>query len=248
MPVKKSVRTKAPVRRKTTAQRTKPARSTKGKAVGSSFGAGAIALAVVVCVVGMAMLLAAREPSDPGNADAPPSIGAVEPSTAVVEPSTPVVEPAAQVKKPLTSKTIAAIPSKKAGTPAAPKEPEVPAKDPEAPPAISPTTAAPTAAAREPEAAPAGAPAAVGGSMTVAGCLERTGNGFRLKDTSGDAPKSRSWKSGFLKKGSAPITIVGASNGLALADHVGQRVSVTGTLVDREMRAQSLRRVSPSCK
>ena len=39
--------------------------------------------------------------------------------------------------------------------------------------------------------------------VTVTGCLERTDEGFRMKDTSGaDAPKSRSWKSGFLKKGS----------------------------------------------
>ena len=234
MPVKKSVRTKAPIRRRTAAQRTKSARSTKATAGGSSFGAGAIALVVVFCVVGAAMLLAARESSDPGNAKA-------QPSTAVVEPSTAVVEPAAQVKKAATSKTIAAITSKTAASPAA-------ARELEAPPAGPSKTAAPPAAAKEPEASPAGSPAAVSGAMTIAGCLERSDSGFRLKDTSGDAPKSRSWKSGFLKKGSAPITIVGASNGLALADHVGQRVSVTGALIDREMHAQSLRRVSAACR
>jgi hypothetical protein len=82
----------------------------------------------------------------------------------------------------------------------------------------------------------------------VTGCLERTDATFRLKDTTGvDAPKSRSWKSGFLKKGSASIQIVDAPNRLKLADYVGQRVLVTGTLVDREMQVRSLRRVAASC-
>jgi hypothetical protein len=84
--------------------------------------------------------------------------------------------------------------------------------------------------------------------VTVTGCLERTEDTFRLKDTAGaDVPKSRSWKSGFLKKGSAPIALVDATHSLRLADQVGRRVSVTGTLVDREMRVRSLHRVAPSC-
>jgi hypothetical protein len=85
--------------------------------------------------------------------------------------------------------------------------------------------------------------------VTIAGCLERDGGTFRLKDTSGvDAPKSRSWKSGFLKKGTPRIELVDSANQLKLRDHVGQRVSVTGTLVDREMQARSLLPVSTSCK
>jgi hypothetical protein len=85
-------------------------------------------------------------------------------------------------------------------------------------------------------------------AVTITGCLERDDQTFRLKDTEGaDAPKSRSWKTGFLKKGSASIEIVDAPNRLKLTDHVGQRVSVTGTLVDREMRARSLQRIAPSC-
>jgi hypothetical protein len=84
--------------------------------------------------------------------------------------------------------------------------------------------------------------------MTVTGCLERTDDGFRMKDTSGaDAPKARSWKSGFLKKGAAAVDVVDPARSLRLADHVGRRVSVTGTLVDREMRARSLRRLG-ACK
>jgi hypothetical protein len=84
--------------------------------------------------------------------------------------------------------------------------------------------------------------------VTISGCLERSDETFRLKDTAGaDAPKSRSWKSGFLKKGSASIEVVDASHRLKLPDHVGQRVSVTGRLVDREMQVRSLQRIAASC-
>jgi hypothetical protein len=91
-------------------------------------------------------------------------------------------------------------------------------------------------------------PAPKSAPVTITGCLERADETFRLKDTAGvDAPKSRSWKSGFLKKGSASIEVVDAANRLRLPDHVGRRVSVTGTLVDREMQIRSLQRVAASC-
>ena len=81
--------------------------------------------------------------------------------------------------------------------------------------------------------------------VTITGCLERNDETFRLKDTAGaDVPKSRSWKSGFLKKGSASIEVVDAAHRLKLPDHVGERVSVTGRLVDREMQVRSLQRVA----
>ena len=84
--------------------------------------------------------------------------------------------------------------------------------------------------------------------VTITGCLEGAHDGFRLKDTSGaDAPKARSWKSGFLKKSSPSIEVVDAANRLQLPAHVGQRVSVTGVLVDREMNARSLKRIAASC-
>ncbi len=86
-------------------------------------------------------------------------------------------------------------------------------------------------------------------AVTITGCLEHEDDGtFRLEKTAGaDAPKSRSWKSGFLKKRSAKIEVVDAANKLKLSNQVGQRVSVQGLLVDREMRARSLQRVSGSC-
>lgn len=84
--------------------------------------------------------------------------------------------------------------------------------------------------------------------VTITGCLERDDATFHLKDTTGaDAPKSRSWKRGFLKKGMAQIEVVDAANRLSLSNHVGQRVSVTGLLVDREMTLRSLQRVAASC-
>jgi hypothetical protein len=86
-------------------------------------------------------------------------------------------------------------------------------------------------------------------AVTVTGCLEKSDEGYRLKDTSGAAaPKSRSWKSGFLKKGAASVDVVDASHSLALNSEVGRRVAVTGPLTDRELRAQSVQRVAASCK
>src|SRR5262249_1183330 len=85
--------------------------------------------------------------------------------------------------------------------------------------------------------------------VTVTGCLEGSESGFRLKDTSGvDTLKSRSWKTGFLTKRSSSIDVVDAADTLKLPLLVGQRVSATGRLVDREMRARSLQSVSPSCR
>jgi hypothetical protein len=85
-------------------------------------------------------------------------------------------------------------------------------------------------------------------SVTIAGCLERGDDSFRLTDTDGsDAPKSRSWKSGFLKKGTASIEVVDTANKLKLSSHVGRRVSVTGLLDDRELQVRSLRRIAPAC-
>jgi hypothetical protein len=84
--------------------------------------------------------------------------------------------------------------------------------------------------------------------VTITGCLERSDETFRLKDTSGDnAPRSRSWKTAFLKKRAASLEVVDASNRLKMDNYVGQRVSLTGTLVDREMQARVLQPVGPSC-
>jgi hypothetical protein len=84
--------------------------------------------------------------------------------------------------------------------------------------------------------------------VTIVGCVQHDEAGFRLVDTAGDsAPRARSWKSGFLKRRSAPVDLVGSPSKVRLPSYVGQRVSVTGTLDNRELQIQSLRRVAPSC-
>jgi hypothetical protein len=130
------------------------------------------------------------------------------------------------------------------------------AAGPSAPLSAAPVPAAPKESAAAPvtrtvdvDPEPAGAitgpmPAVV----TLTGCLARSDKEFRLKDASGlNAPKSRSWKSGFLTKRSAQISIVPASGELPLSKHVGERVTVSGTLIDRELKVRTLRRVSSSC-
>jgi hypothetical protein len=84
--------------------------------------------------------------------------------------------------------------------------------------------------------------------VTLTGCLELDKQTFRLKDASGPgAPQSRSWRSGFRKRAST-IDLVDPADTLSLRTHVGERVSATGTLDDRELRARSLRVVSYSCR
>lgn len=188
----------------TTARRHTRARKTTRSKV--PFGAAMVLLAVV-CVLGAAMVIAARDPSRP---TATASTGSVQ-DTADAIP--------AVTAKPRTT-----------ATPAATRASEVPATN-----ASLEETPAPTAG-RTP------AP------VTIAGCLARSGDAYQLKNTSGtSAPKARSWKSGFLRKGGAAIDLVEAARTARLRDHIGERVSVTGVLVDREMQVRSLQRLSSSC-
>jgi hypothetical protein len=84
--------------------------------------------------------------------------------------------------------------------------------------------------------------------VTITGCLERDADTYWLKNASGaSVSTSRSWKSGFLKKRAPQVELVDTSNTLKLSGHVGERVAATGVLVNREMQARSLRRVSASC-
>lgn len=83
-------------------------------------------------------------------------------------------------------------------------------------------------------------------SVTITGCLDNEDGTFRLTDASGaDAPTARSWKSGFLKKRAAQIEVVDAVGTLNLPHYAGRQVGVTGTLVDRDMRARSVRLIGP---
>jgi hypothetical protein len=111
---------------------------------------------------------------------------------------------------------------------------------------------APSAKARmstsKPDAAAAKSTVQKSAFVTITGCLERNNDAFRLTNTDGsDAPRSRSWKSGFLKRGPASVEMVDQANRVKLATHVGQRVSVTGPLEDRQMQVRSLRPIAPAC-
>jgi hypothetical protein len=85
-------------------------------------------------------------------------------------------------------------------------------------------------------------------AVTITGCLEHDEESFWLKDTTGlDAPTSRSWKSGFLKKRPSRIELLDPNNSLKLPAYVGRRISATGTLVNREMQPRSLHPLGVSC-
>jgi hypothetical protein len=85
-------------------------------------------------------------------------------------------------------------------------------------------------------------------TVAISGCLERDNDGFVLKRTSGtDAPTSRSWKSAFLRKRTASIELVDVSSSLKLQRFIGQRVTATGTLANREMRPRQVQTLSTRC-
>jgi hypothetical protein len=131
-----------------------------------------------------------------------------------------------------TAMLVLGQPSPRSGVTASEVQPQAPAG-----PAQATSAAASTIALQDPSA------------ITITGCLEQDDDRFRLRDTAGvDAPRSRSWKSAFLKKGAAAIEVMDAANRFQLTNHVGRRVRVTGTLADGEMQVSSLRRVATSCK
>jgi hypothetical protein len=200
----------------------------------------------IVCLIAMVgMFVGCRQPQQSVDANAtqaaPMQIEAEQPA------ATPSTAKAAPVKK----TAVKAAPSKAAA-------------------AKTPATKAATSGAVVADAKPANAPVMESRTVamkqdeeliatTVSGCLEEDNGMFRLKDTDGEhAPKSRSWKSGFIKKGSAKIDVFDAGNRFKLMSHVGYRVSklmshvgyrvsVSGNLVDREMHARSVRVSSERC-
>jgi len=111
---------------------------------------------------------------------------------------------------------------------------------------------APTPAASETPASPATTSTAtvVSAPVTITGCLEVSTDGdtFRLNDIEGaEAPKSRSWRTGFFKKRPAPVVLVEPPDRKALTANVGHRVAATGQLDSRELKVSSLRVVGSSC-
>ena len=86
--------------------------------------------------------------------------------------------------------------------------------------------------------------------VTITGCLEISidGDRFRLTDTEGpNVPKARSWRSGFLRKRSAPLELVELADPLTARKYVGQRVVATGLVENREMWVHSLQAGGHAC-
>jgi hypothetical protein len=86
--------------------------------------------------------------------------------------------------------------------------------------------------------------------VTITGCLEISTDeeAFRLTDTEGaEALRSRSWRTGFLKKRSPAIALVEPPGRLGMKALVGRRVAATGLLASRELRVSSVRVVGAGC-
>lgn len=208
----------------------------------------------VIGILAAAALITARQPSEPGESGTnPTSISAPLEATTPVDPAPAVsrAEPKKTAPRPVTERSVAKASSVNSFVPRTPAAKPVNEPAPRTPAASLVTPALPAASpVTIPRAEPA-ANAEVEDSVvqtTITGCLVSDDDTYRLKNTSGvDAPKSRSWKSGFLRKRSAAITLVDPSPSLHLTDHVGERVAVTGTLTDRDLRPRSVRRVAGSC-
>jgi len=214
-------------------------------------GAPAVVLAGIGVVAAVA-LITARQSSDPeglANVTPPATMAAAQPVQSAATTSTskrPAAPSAPAISFPKRPEALSMSKAPAADPPkvrlAAPTVEPVPSKQPARP---TPTETVTKAAV--PEAA-VSTNTTNEASVTITGCLQRDEQSFWLKDTAGvETPKSRSWRFGFLKKRSTPIALVDTTNSLKLTTHVGARVAATGVLVDREMRARSVRRVSDSC-
>jgi hypothetical protein len=181
------------------------------------------------CLVSATLALVQFRPAPPRViSDVPPELTAVEVEQPA--PSAPASRPAARKSAAVSKTTAVNRPVKTASAAPVPVKSDI-------------TTSVSARAPRE-------AQASIAPSMvTISGCLEQADERFRLKDTAGDeAPRGRTWKSGFLRRSASTIDVVDHADRLHLPTYVGQRVSVTGTLVDREMQVRSVSIVSESCQ
>jgi hypothetical protein len=206
----------------------------------------ALAVAVVISAAAAVMVMA-RQPSQP---DVTALDEQVQEAATVLPTPQQAPAPRAQARKTAAASTrpTSAVPATRARSDATTAKATAGADVPavESVSRASSVESASTAPRVEPASR---APVQEQAAITVTGCLEQDDERFRLKETAGaDAPKSRSWRSGFLKKRAASIEVIDAANRLQLPTHVGQRISVTGTLADGEMQVRSLRRVAATCE
>ena len=113
-----------------------------------------------------------------------------------------------------------------------------------APAKAVPVKAAPAKAAA---AKVAVAPVESSNSVTLTGCLQADGRKYMLTDLEGaQAPKGRSWKTGYVTKKSKDMEVV-ATSGVKLGDHIGHKVSVVGVRNDTHLQARSIKQLAASC-
>jgi len=206
--------------------------------------------AVFITTVGV--LIAASRPSRPAGVaatdaqhQATPRVEAVSPQYADTTPDKTDATARRDAPKTVVAKALAAPAAAETHSPEATAKLASPVETRKTPAAA----AAPELNAK-PLPSESAAPATVQSSspVTITGCLETDEETFWLKDTSGaDSPRSRSWKWGFMKKRSSNIELVDPSHALELGAYVGQRITATGMLTGREMRAHSLQPVASSC-
>jgi hypothetical protein len=223
-----------------------PSQSTSKASSSPAIGPGPIifGVACVVCFVGAVALLPAHE--NTAAAGSQPTTISNQPPTASGRQTVNGQAPAANARN--------ARSAAKTESQHAPVLPLIEAKQSTAPtvPTSEPVKTAysgwePAVKAGPVEPISAPAPETVA-SVTITGCLEHDDETFWLSNASGsEAPTSRSWRSGFLKKRPSRIELVDAGHALRLTSYVGQRIAATGTLINREMRTRSLHSVSASC-
>jgi hypothetical protein len=193
-------------------------------------------------MLGAAALVGACQRSQPVDATKP-----------LPEPLRPVAQQQVQSQAPtvVTEAKKAPSPSPAPAKPAASKPPAVKPAPATAP--VSAREADTQAAAAQPKTKPDSEDAEKRDDdepivTTISGCLEKNRSRFRLTDMIGEhAPKSRSWKTGFFRKGSAKLDLVDETNRLKLAPHVGYRVDVTGALFKKALHARSVSPTTARC-
>jgi hypothetical protein len=83
---------------------------------------------------------------------------------------------------------------------------------------------------------------------SLTGCLHNDGGHFKLTDLpDSQAPKGRTWKTGYVTKSNKDVEVLGAAN-LKLKDHVGHKVTIVGTRDgSTRVKATSLKMVATRC-
>lgn len=212
-----------------------------------------------LCLVAAAALVMSRQSSivnwvaevdASGNVQRLERVDTFDPAPSTAPASAPANDTVSPRPSRSASMTAAAEPAPKhvEPAPAAYQFTQAPEAAPESQARLVPASLRTTDSEPEPAApSPSSEQAAAAVPATIAGCLERDADTFWLKNVSGDdAPKARSWKSGFLRKKSPPVELVDRG-GLAnrLATYVGRRIETTGALADHEMRVKTLRVLGP---